>query len=245
MFSNVSIKASLAEGHTAFYQNILGMTSTARGWRFNNQGASLSFTDIAQPYQPKPQDFFWKIGVTVVNLDLAYQWLRQHGVFVTEPSQFKDIGYLAHLSDPSGMTIELLQTTFSDSSPSTTLPHPISSGATVAHISVRCHDRQHMLSWCQQQGLILKSIQPVTDYGFTLYFFSWIDEPLPDSELTAVANREWLWQRPYTLLEFQLIENQQPFLVPGEGGAGLFEVVSDNGLIINSQCLTEAGLAKG
>ncbi|AUI85959.1 bleomycin resistance protein [Vibrio azureus] len=243
MFSTVSIKANLAKDHENFYKNILGMTPTEHGWRFDNPGASLSFTDIGQTYQPKAQDLFWKIGITVVNLDLACQWLQQQGYFVTQPAQFRDIGYLAHLSDPNGMTIELLQTTFSGSTPPTELSHPIASGATVAHISVRCHDKQQMLSWCQQQGLKLKSIQPVTDYGFTLYFFSWIDESLPNADLTAVENREWLWQRPYTLLEFQLIETEQPFVVPQEDEAGLFEITSKNGLIINSQSLHNAGLA--
>ena len=244
MFSNVSIKANLAKDHHNFYQNILGMTLTDQGWGFENQGARLSFTHIPEPYQTQSDDLFWKIGITVVNLDLACQWLRQQGFFVTEPRQFRDIGYLAHLSDPSGMTIELLQTTFSNSSPSTTLSHPISSGATVAHISMRCHDKQQMMSWCQQQGMVLKSIQAALDFGFTLYFFSWVDETLPEPELTSVANREWLWQRPYTLLEFQLIDNAPPFLAPKEDKSGLFEIATESGLIINGRSLIEAGLAR-
>ena len=47
------------------------------------------------------------------------------------------------------------------------------------------------------------SVQPVADLNFCLYFYAWSDEALPDSDLAAVANREWLWARPYTMIELQ------------------------------------------
>ncbi len=45
--------------------------------------------------------------------------------------------------------------------------------------------------------MTLLSKQPVEPYGFTLYFLASCDESPPLSDLEAVENREWLWQRPY------------------------------------------------
>ncbi len=49
----------------------------------------------------------------------------------------------------------------------------------------------------------LLSVQPVSEYGFTLYFLAHTDEQPPNPDLEAVENRPWLWQRPYTMLELQ------------------------------------------
>ena len=40
---------------------------------------------------------------------------------------------------------------------------------------------------------------------FDLHFLAYTDETLPNPDVTAVENREWLWKRPYTTLEFQQI----------------------------------------
>ncbi|MEM7044079.1 MAG: VOC family protein, partial [Pseudomonadota bacterium] len=64
-------------------------------------------------------------------------------------------------------------------------------------------------------GMTLLSIQPVTDYGFTLYFLAFTDERPPHDDLEAVGNREWLWQRPYTTLELQHVSGATgPFALP-------------------------------
>jgi len=50
------------------------------------------------------------------------------------------------------------------------------------------------------------SVQPVTDYNFCLYFYSWSNETPPKADLKSVANREWLWARSYTLIELQHLQ---------------------------------------
>ena len=45
-------------------------------------------------------------------MDLAREKIIQQGTEVSQPSQFLDVGYLCHLKDPKGFTIELLQQTF-------------------------------------------------------------------------------------------------------------------------------------
>ncbi|CZF83997.1 Glyoxalase-like domain protein [Grimontia celer] len=244
MFTGITIKAKLGESLHAFYQDILGMKLTDSGWRFDGESASLSFVSSDTCYQPTPTDVFWKIGITVADLDAACQWLRSQGINVSTPRQFQDIGYLAHLSDPNGLTIELLQTTFEGNKPENRpLTHPIADGATLAHITLRCHNENAMQTWADSLGLTLKSIQPVASYGFTLYFYSFIDEPLPEPDLGAVSNREWLWQRPYTVLEFQLVHHAPPFTLPSKEASGLFSFEAD-GQEITPQDLKDAELGK-
>ncbi|CZF83377.1 VOC family protein [Grimontia marina] len=244
MFTTITIKAKLTENLFIFYQDLIGMRLTDSGWQFEGESASLSFVPSETSYQPAPTDGFWKIGITVVDLDAACQWLRSQGANVSSPRQFQDIGYLAHLSDPNGLIIELLQTTFEGNKPENlTLSHPVADGATLAHITLRCHNKDAMQKWADGIGLTLKSIQPVTQYGFTLYFYSFIDEALPEQDLNSVANREWLWQRPYTVLEFQLVDDAQPFALPEEGESGLFAFEA-SGEEITPKTLKNAGLGK-
>ena len=47
-------------------------------------------------------------------MDLARLKIIQSGITVSNPSQFLDIGYLCHLTDPEGRSIELLQHSFAE-----------------------------------------------------------------------------------------------------------------------------------
>ena len=74
------------------------------------------------PYRASKEDLYWKIGLALNDVNAAVDTINkvlesseeikntnnpvQHG------NQFFDIGYLTHLSDPCGFSIELLQTTF-------------------------------------------------------------------------------------------------------------------------------------
>ncbi len=47
-----------------------------------------------------------------------------------------------------------------------------------------------------------------------MYFLAYTDEEPPHPDIESVDNREWLWQRPYTMLELQHIwgtESQTDF----------------------------------
>lgn len=48
-------------------------------------------------------------------------------------------------------------------------------------------------------------VQPINSHGFTLYFFALTKDISPSADLTAIENRELLYQRPYTVLEVQHI----------------------------------------
>ena len=48
----------------------------------------------------------------MADVDLAREKIIKQGTEVSQPSQFLEVGYLCHLKDPRGFTIELLQQTF-------------------------------------------------------------------------------------------------------------------------------------
>jgi catechol 2,3-dioxygenase-like lactoylglutathione lyase family enzyme len=185
-----------------FYTDLLGFESRDGSLHtLGEQKAGLKFEigAASAPYKNEPNFGYWKIGLTTDNVDSAYNFLTDQGWEVSEPSQFRDIGYLCHLRDPDGLSIELLQHDFGK--PST------SSGQRpallLAHVTLRIADPKASLEFYQSLGLKLLSIQPVDPYGFTLYFLADTEESPPDPNLYAVSNRPWLWRRPYPVLELQ------------------------------------------
>ena len=192
----------------AFYTDILGMrnvgTAAAPLLGYEAAECLIALQGGASTRQAAtPRDFYWKIGITVRDLDHAAAFLRRRGWPVSEPRQFRDIGYLCHLSDPQGFTIELLQQGFEGRHGAVGDGHPVGAQATLAHITLRINDIDAARVDCACLGLHLVSIQPVDPLGFCLYFFAGIRETRPVADLQAVENREWLWARPYALLELQ------------------------------------------
>ncbi|MGI9286600.1 MAG: VOC family protein, partial [Pseudomonadales bacterium] len=149
---------------------------------------------------------YWKIGITLADVDIARKRLLAMGVEVSEAKQFLDVGYLCHLNDPDGYCIELLQYDFaqhhkalvSDSS------YKLGCAPTLGQITLRISDPESSLHFYQDVlGLRLLSRQVIEPHQFTLYFLACTDELPPNPNIDAVENREWLWQRPYTTLELQ------------------------------------------
>ena len=157
-------------------------------------------------YQHSLHDLYWKVGITLPDLDLAYAQLRQRGLDISEPRQFRDVGYMCHLSDPEGFQIELLQHTFKgEKKTSVGDPKmPLGGGAIIGQITLRTDCITPQLShFVDELGMKFLSRQPLEEYGFDLYFLAFTDEQPPEPKLSSVGNRPWLWQRPYTTLEFQ------------------------------------------
>ena len=156
--------------------------------------------------KPDQKDGYWKIGITLEDVDLGRDALLNAGISVTEPKQFRDIGYLCHLSDPDGHSIELLQHRFAQNHQSIP-PNPayqLQSKPTFGQITLRVKDIEKSLRFYQEGlGMRLLSRQLVEPYRFTLYFLAYTDDEIPFADIDYVGNREWLWQRPYTTLELQ------------------------------------------
>lgn len=226
-FPRLHVDTSAISGLIEWYSQRLGMcvlkemrndTELIRWVGYKNQPKSScvefrSYIHQANPpkyYEPKPSsDVYWKIGLSLVDVDTARSRLMMQGVDVTSPRQFRDIGYLCHLSDPFGYSIELLQHDFQCNFCSERIQTSLQSNMAlgqqthVGQITLRVSDIEKTLSFYQSAlGMKLLSRQNIPNM-FDLYFLACTDEQPPSDDLNAVEIREWLWRRPYTTLELQ------------------------------------------
>jgi len=177
-----------------FYTETIGMdaSSSSTCHRFHypqsqfSMGMELNPT-AKRPYRGGHSDLYWKIGLAVSDVDasVAALGLRSGG------SQFEDIGYLTHMSDPHRFTIELLQNTFEVAVPGFEDTHGrkrreqersefgVGGGAVgqkvpplVGQLTLRVRDPKASVAFYEQLGMELISVQPVDKYGFTLYFLA-------------------------------------------------------------------------
>ncbi len=194
-----------------FYRDILGCEIADENGVLTcgfSHGARLVFHEAPVALHEAAKDNrYWKIGLTMPDLDRAVAHLNWAGWPVSRPQQFLDIGYLCHLTDPAGLPIELLQQGFEGRAAAGPDGHDIGAQATLAHLTLRAESQAAADKEWLGKGMRLMSFQPVPSHGFTLYFYARTDEAPPDPDLTTVANREWLWRRPYTLVEVQVYDD--------------------------------------
>lgn len=155
--------------------------------RGNSASASIAFEveECVESEVVRPS-VFWKIGLAVSDVDVF------GSKFSVVGSQFVDIGYLAHITDPAGNCVELLQIEKDGGMP-----------FAVGQISLRVSDAEKSIAFYKRLGMKLIARMPVDSHGFTLHFlaFSGDDCPPNPSNLEALENRPWCYSRPYTTLE--------------------------------------------
>lgn len=222
--SGVCLRTADSAKLAKFYVTHLGMKAyeTPQGLRvgYEGQDADILLQTGGGAYRHNRTDRYWKIGITLPNVDLAYDQLRNVGLDVSEPKQFLDIGYMCHLSDPDGFQIELLQHDFHENRPADAgdTELPLGGDARIGQITLRTGNIAKAEAHFERLGMRLLSVQPVEAYEFELYFFAYTDDEPPCVDLKEVGNREWLWRRPYTTLELQCIADLQPLENPGFKG---------------------------
>ncbi|WP_050604921.1 VOC family protein [Ruegeria sp. 6PALISEP08] len=207
----------------AFYRDMLGMSVRSEGLShrvgYEGQDADLLLLPGGGGYTHDRGQRYWKIGITVPDVDLAVAHLRACDVPVSAPNQFLDIGYMCHLADPEGFVIELLQQDFEGNRPPQAAdPDAPFAQARIGQITLRTGDIASEDSFWRAQGMSLLSMQEVAPNGFDLHFYAFTPETPPNPDLWAVENREWLWKRPYTTLEFQHVAGAQFAPVPDYQG---------------------------
>jgi len=226
MLAGLALNVTSPENLAEFYCEFLGMSAERSDQRvrlgYGGRGASIELrpSSSARPYIHDPLDEYWKIGITLPNVDMAFEQLSRAGINVTSPRQFLDIGYMCHLTDPEGFQIELLQHTFEGQQ--RTLPGdpelPLGGGAQIGQITLRVADLDNALThYRHSMGMRLLSKQVVANRNFTLYFLAFTDETPPQDDLEAVQNRPWLWQRKYTTLELQHLTEPAQRIKPSSG----------------------------
>jgi len=232
--TRLTLRVRSPENLARFYVDRFGMSARSSGEGmvvgYGGLDAEIELLEMRSgaTYRHESLDRYWKIGITLPNVDIACDQLSKAGIPVSEPRQFGEIGYMAHLADPEGFSIELLQHRFQqnrgggEGDPGLLL----GGGARIGQITLRTADLDADLAFYREKlGMTLLSIQPVKAYGFDLYFLAFTEETPPDPDLRAIVNREWLWQRPYTTLELQHFPGRtEPFALPPEGEAGFVEL---------------------
>lgn len=210
------------EAQRAFYCSVLGMDRMREGVvGFQGEDAVLDFVAGAESYRPTPDDLYWKITLAVPNLDLACAQLRDKGVPVGVPEQFGDIGYLAHLKDPEGFTIELIAHEFRGrQSEQEVHPDRFGGGPVLNLLTLRAGALDEVVRNCSALGMKRLAIMPVERFGFTLHFYAFTQETPPSPDPQALENRPWVYQRPYTLLEIQHRPSLAGVHRPGPDDAG-------------------------
>ena len=188
---------------------------------YSGSDASIRFLPAATDYQPVPNDLYWKIALAVPDIELACEQLTDQGVAVSEPHQFQDVGYLAHFKDPAGLSIELIEHWFKGNRQEpVTNTVLLGGGAHLNLLTLRTAAIEPIQRLVTAWGMKPLSIQSVDNYGFTLYFFAFTNDDPPEPDLRSVRNREWLYQRPYTVLEVQHLHAADDVRLPRPGSAG-------------------------
>jgi len=212
--SALQLRVADPDALSGFYRDSLGLSvqvdGAARRVGYHGEDADLLLLPGGGGYTHDQGQRYWKIGITLPDVDLAADYLQERDVPVSAPRQFLDIGYMCHLSDPEGFTIELLQHDFEGNRPENAAdPANPFAQARIGQITLRTGDITAEDAFCRAQGMRLLSMQDVGDYGFDLHFYAFTDDALPNPDPWAVENREWLWKRPCTTLEFQHVAGAQ------------------------------------
>jgi predicted enzyme related to lactoylglutathione lyase len=199
------LRAIDPERQREFYRRVLGMSNQGKNRLGYGPGQlSIQFLQADTAYMPRPSDLFWKIAISVPNIELAYNQLLAEGVSISEPNQFRDVGYLAQAFDPEGFNIEIIEHWFKGDRPTMTVnPKLLGGGPHISLLTLRTQDIRAVQPEIIEAGMKPLSIQPVQPHGFTLYFFAFSNDDPPNPQLEALENRTWVYRRLYTVLEIQ------------------------------------------
>ena len=221
----LTLRVSDPDAQRRFYCDVLGMSERGDGRvGYADRELALRFVAAEAPYAPQPSDLYWKIALAVPNIDLACEQLRARGAPCSTPAQFRDVGYLAKVSDPEGFTIELIDHWFQGERPTEDIEvvddTRLGGGAHLNLVTLRTADISDVEPDILSLGMTPLSVQLVEPRGFTLYFYAFTDETPPNPDLQAIENRTWVYQRPYTVLEIQHVHALEAETTPDENAGG-------------------------
>ncbi len=176
----------------------------------SEQFASVRFapTALSADSAAAPSGSFWKFTVFSDEIGLLRDKIVNAGVAVSEPVQFGTIGYLCHLHEPGGNEIELLQRTFKDN-PRSPTERQDALGLITLRVQNAAESARFYTETLGMRALSEMSVDDGRVDPFDLSFFAFAAQAPPPSELSHVDNREWLYQRPYTIVELQHYRNRQ------------------------------------
>jgi len=218
----IRLRAPDPKAQMEFYCDVLGMREREDGTiGYADEEAGLLFEAGGGLYEMTTGDLYWKVSISVPNIDLACQQLAGKNVEIETPRQVGDIAFLSHFKDPAGFVIELIDHWFEGERPSHDFDgRRLGGGAHLSLLTLRSNDIAQVESACEAMGMTPLSIVPAPDRGFTLYFYGSASTQPPSPNLYAVENRTWVYQRPYTVLEVLHRPEANPMSRPLDGNAG-------------------------
>lgn len=208
-----------------FYVDILGMKLKDQFEKDDKEYFHLRFNDdtgeaileliydklnrkTTFPKDPTKCEGYWKIAISIKDVDIAREKLLKKGVTVTPAFQVPNVAYLCHFYDPDGYALELIGHKF-ESNHIKELEdknYALGNKAIFSLITYRVKDIEKSLEFYMDTlGMKLFSKMDVSARGFELYFLGYSKENLPNEDVESLENREWLWQRDFTMIELQHI----------------------------------------
>lgn len=151
---------------------------------------------------------YWKFSISIKDVDIARENLIKRGVYVTPAFQVPNVAYLCHFKDPDGYELELIQHKFEQNHTKDKEDenYVLGNKAILSLITYRVKDDKESLEFYENTlNMKLFSKMDVSKRGFELYFLGYSKETPPLEDIEAIENREWLWQRDFTMIELQYI----------------------------------------
>ena len=220
-----SLYISNIEKSLEFYKNKLGMKLLNKFKKDEKEFFHLKFNEDTNEaileliyekdntqtiYQNKKERLtgYWKFSISIKDVNIAREKLIEQGVEVTTPFQVPNVAYLCHFKDPDGYSLELIQHKFEQNHiPKVENPnYKLGNKAILSLITYRVKNIEQSLEfYTNTLNMKLFSKMDVSQRGFDLYFLGYTQDKLPNENIEAIENREWLWQRDFTMIELQHI----------------------------------------
>ena len=164
-------------------------------------------------YKQESVDNYWKYSIFVNDIQSVYKELQKQNIVISEPSQFDDIGYLAHITDPENHQIEFIQKTFKQNTVKT-LPnsnYPLLENPELGLITIRTKDPIKSIKFFEDilDLKLFVRMYVTRGNGFTLYFLGDKNLNVPNLDIDAIENREWMYQQSHLFIEIQHYWNSE------------------------------------
>lgn len=218
----IRLRTPAPEAQIQFYSTVQGMHQRVDGTvGYSDDEAGLLFEPGEGQYEMAMDDLYWKVSISVPNIDLACSQLAAAGIEVDGPQQLGDVAYLAHFEDPAGFKLELIDHWFEGDRPEQDFDERmLGGGPRLNLLTLRSNNIEKVEAVVSELGMTRLSIVPVLDRGFTLYFYGFTDEQPPSTDLYALANRTWVYQHSSTVLEVQHRTQAKPMARHSTGKSG-------------------------
>jgi catechol 2,3-dioxygenase-like lactoylglutathione lyase family enzyme len=202
-----------------FYTQVLGFTLIHQylendvkyyelGLKNSNFYIRLKYDPTAKKtsYQEKPNHNYWKYSLFVADIQKIYHHLQAYKIKVGEPFQFGDIGYLSHTTDTENHKIEYIQKTFKQNGIISTEEE-----TALGLLTIRTKDPVKIIKFYEEVLDLKLFVRMYVDRGkgFTLYFLGDKNLQVPNPDIDAIENREWMYQQSHLFIEIQYYWNSE------------------------------------